>query len=101
MSDLTQESDRVLREARIVRDDNRAGGRHRKVSIGQESKRIKRTNWVKRIRNVMIAIFAIWVAGGIAGAIAGGLIGDHNDDLYKELEGVSLKHFEKLGGITR
>jgi quinol monooxygenase YgiN len=29
------------------------------------------------------------------------VIGDHNDDLYKELEGISLKHFEKLGGITR
>ncbi|WP_379548176.1 hypothetical protein ACFCW2_03350 [Qipengyuania sp. DSG2-2] len=73
MNDITHDSDRILREAQIVRDDNRAGGRHRKVSIGQGSKRIKRTNWVKRIRNVMIAIFAIWVAGGIAGAILNGI----------------------------
>jgi quinol monooxygenase YgiN len=29
------------------------------------------------------------------------IIGDANDELYGELEGIDLKHFEKLGGITR
>ncbi len=74
MNDLTRDSERLLQEARIVRDDNRAGGRHRRSSsIGQGSKRLKQTNWVKRIRNVLIAVFAIWVAGGIAGAILNGI----------------------------
>ena len=57
MNDLTRDSERLIQEARIVRDDNRAGGRHRRsASIGQGSKRLKQTNWVKRIRNVLIAI---------------------------------------------
>ena len=73
MNDLTRNSDRLIQEARIVRDDNRSGGRHRRESIGQGSRRIKRANWVKRIRNVLIAVFAIWVAGGIAGAILNGI----------------------------
>ena len=29
------------------------------------------------------------------------VVGDHNDDLYQELEGIALLHFEKLGGVTR
>ena len=29
------------------------------------------------------------------------VVGDVNDDLYKELEGNALLHFEKLGGVTR
>lgn len=74
MSDFTQDSDRLIREAQVVRNDNRRGGRHRRiVSIGQGSKRLKRVNWVKRIRNVLIAVFSIWLAGGIAGAMFNGI----------------------------
>jgi quinol monooxygenase YgiN len=29
------------------------------------------------------------------------VVGDANDDLYKELEGLKLQHFDKLGGIVR
>lgn len=74
MNDLTRESDRVLEDARRVRDDNRAGGRHRRsFSIGEGSARVKRENLKKRIRNVVLAVFAIWVATGIAGAMLSGI----------------------------
>lgn len=74
MNDLTRQSDRVLDDARRVRDDNRAGGRHRRGgSIGQGSQAIKRANWTLRIRNIVIALFTILVAAGIAGAMFDGI----------------------------
>lgn len=74
MSDLTQDSDRVLQDARIVRDDNRAGGRHRRTaSIGKGSAKIKTQHLLKKLRNVMLAIFGIFVAAGIAGTILNGI----------------------------
>ena len=42
MGELTETSGRVLEEARRVRDDNRAGGRHRRAgSIGAGSAKLK------------------------------------------------------------
>lgn len=74
MNDLTRQSDRVIEDARRLRDDNRAGGRHRRTaSIGEGSARVKRENLKKRIRNVVIAIFTIWLASGIAGAMFSGI----------------------------
>ncbi|WP_324262373.1 hypothetical protein U4960_04440 [Altererythrobacter sp. H2] len=74
MNDLTRQSDRVLEDARRLRDDNRAGGRHRRSSsIGQGSQAIKRANWTLRIRNIVIALFTILVAAGIAGAMFDGI----------------------------
>ncbi|QZD96263.1 hypothetical protein [Qipengyuania gelatinilytica] len=74
MGDLTRDSDRIIENARIVRDDNRTGGRHRReVSIGAGSAKIKKDIWVKRIRNIAIALFGIWVATGIAGLILDGI----------------------------
>ncbi|MGB7372968.1 hypothetical protein [Pontixanthobacter sp.] len=73
MNDLTHQSEQILNHAKQVRDDNRNGGRHRMASIGQGSKRIKRANWVKRIRNIIIAVGAIFVTAGIAGAVLNGI----------------------------
>lgn len=74
MTDLTRHSDRVIEEARRVRDDNRAGGRHRRAaSIGEGSARIRRENLRTRIRNVVLAVFAIWVGAGIAGMMLSGI----------------------------
>lgn len=74
MGDLTKDSQRLIEEGRRLRDDNRTGGRHRLApSIGQGSKRIKRNNLIKRIRNVVIAVFTIFLAAGIAGAIFDGI----------------------------
>ncbi|MEZ5681616.1 MAG: hypothetical protein R3E14_10010 [Erythrobacter sp.] len=74
MGDLTRESDRLIREARIVRDDNRAGGRHRRsLSIGEGSAKVKRDHLMKKVRNIVIALFAIWVGMGALGVILNGI----------------------------
>ncbi len=74
MSDLTSDSDRLINEGRILRNDNRSGGRHRReVSIGQESQRIKRRHWGTKIRNVILALFAIWIGAGVLGVILNGI----------------------------
>ena len=74
MSDLTRDSDRLLGEGRALLRDNRDGGRHRRTpSIGEGSARLKKSNLKARIRNVLLAVFAIWVATGIVGAIVNGI----------------------------
>lgn len=74
MADLTHDSDRILSDGRALVRDNQEGGRHRRTpSIGEGSKRIKRSNLKLRIRNVLIAVFAIWMASGIVGAFVNGI----------------------------
>ena len=74
MADLTRDSDRILSDGRALVRDNQDGGRHRRTpSIGEGSKRIKRSNLKLRIRNVLIAVFTIWVASGIVGAFVDGI----------------------------
>lgn len=74
MSDLTQDSERLLQQGRALRDDNRAGGRHRRAaSIGKGSAKIKTQHLLKKLRNVMLAIFGIFVAAGVAGSILNGI----------------------------
>ena len=74
MTDLTRDSDRLLGESRVLLRDNREGGRHRRTpSIGEGSARIKRSNLKKRLRNILLAVFAIWLAAGILGAIIEGI----------------------------
>ena len=74
MNDLTRDSDRILSEGRALVRDNQGGGRHRRtVSIGEGSARLKKSNLLKRVRNVVIAVFAIWVAAGVLGAIVDGI----------------------------
>ena len=76
MSDLARDSDRHIEEARRVRDDNRAGGRHRREqssAIGNESRKLRRRHRRRKLRNIVIALFAIWVATGIIGSIIEGI----------------------------
>ena len=74
MADSTRDSDAILRAAKTSLQMNREGGYHRRGgSIGEGSKRLKRNNWKTRIRNVVIAVFAILLAGGIAGAMFNGI----------------------------
>lgn len=74
MSDLTRDSDRLLGEGRTLLRDNREGGRHRRTpSIGEGSARLKKSNLKTRVRNVLLAISAIWLAAGILGAIVEGI----------------------------
>ena len=74
MNDLTRDSDRILSESKALVRDNREGGRHRRApSIGQGSAKAKRDHLLKKVRNVVIAVFAIWLASGVAGAIFSGI----------------------------
>lgn len=73
MGDLTNDSDRLIEEGRRLRDDNRDGGRHRRASIGQESRRLKRINWMKRIKYLAGAIATIFVTAMVAGLVLDGI----------------------------
>lgn len=76
MGDLTTHSDRLIAEARIVRDDNRTGGRHRRdiaASIGKGSAAIKRKAFLKTIRNLSIVTLMVLVGAIVIGMIINGL----------------------------
>lgn len=74
MGDLTKESDRLIEEGRILRDDNRAGGRHRlEGSIGKGSAEIKRKQLFKTLRNLGIATGGIVIAAMVVGLVINGL----------------------------
>jgi hypothetical protein len=72
--DLTRLSDRLIEDARRVRDDNRMGGRHRRDrSIGRGSVRLKVRHWVKKLMRTALAVFTVLFAAAVAGIIGGGI----------------------------
>lgn len=74
MSDLTRDSDRILAESKALVRDNREGGRHRRApSIGAGSAKAKREHLKAKIRNVAVALFAIWVGMGVLGLVLDGI----------------------------
>lgn len=74
MSDSTRHSDEILGAAKQSLALQRDGGVHRRArSIGQGSARVKRDNLMKKVRNVALAVFAIWIGTGVIGAIIGGI----------------------------
>lgn len=76
MDDLARESDRLIREARVLRDDNRAGGRHRRAqarSIGRGSADLRRKNLMTRIKLIGGSLLAIVLAAMIAGIVIDGI----------------------------
>ena len=74
MNDLTRDSDRIIAEARVVRDDNRAGGRHRRESsIGEGSASLKLSHWKKKLVQLAIGTVGVFAAVSIAGAILNGI----------------------------
>lgn len=75
MPDSTSESDRILREAKRSLVTQREGGTHRpgRGSIGKGSAELKMKSLLKRVRNIALAVVAIWVGAGVAGAIIGGI----------------------------
>lgn len=74
MSDTTRHSDEILNAAKQSLALQRDGGVHRRArSIGQGSAKLKRDNMVNKVRNIALAVFAIWVGAGIAGAIFDGI----------------------------
>jgi hypothetical protein len=74
MADLTRDSDRLIGEGRALLRDNREGGRHRRTpSIGEGSARLKKSNLKIRLRNVVVAVAAIWLVTGTLGLIDDGI----------------------------
>ncbi len=74
MGDLTRDSDRLIREARTVRDDNRAGGRHRRVApIGRGSAEMRSRHLRTKLKRIAIAFAAIFVGSIAIGLVIDGL----------------------------
>jgi hypothetical protein len=76
MADTTPESDRILRDAKMSLAVQRDGGTHRsasRISIGKGSAELKMKSLLTKVRNVALAIFAIWLGAGIAGAFLNGI----------------------------
>jgi hypothetical protein len=77
MADSTHDSDRILREAKTSLLAQREGGTHRPAprgrSIGKASAEVKTKALLKKARNIVLALLALYVAAGITGAIIGGI----------------------------
>ena len=80
MADTTAESDRILRAAKQSLVTQRDGGTHRpgqglgRGSIGKGSAELKMKSLLKRVRNIALAVVAIWVGAGIISAVVGPLL---------------------------
>lgn len=74
MSDLTRQSDDIVRAASQSLSQQRAGGVHRRAaSVGRGSAKLKMRHWLKKARNIAIAVGALWIGASVIGAIIGGL----------------------------
>ena len=74
MADLTSQSDRLIADAKSLRDDNRSGGRHRRgPPIGRGSGRIRRKNLKQRLTYIVYAFVAIFVGAGFIGMAVDGI----------------------------
>jgi hypothetical protein len=76
MPDTTRDSDRILREAKTSLAVQRDGGTHRPGprSIGKGSAQLKMKTLLKRVRNIALAVVAIWIGAGIFSAVIGPLL---------------------------
>ncbi len=72
MAGEAKNSDLILREARQSLNNQRAGGR-RAVSIGQRSAALKRRHFKTKLRNIALAIGAVWLAVVAAGIVLDGI----------------------------
>lgn len=77
MPDSTRDSDRILREAKTSLAVQRDGGTHRPAprgaSIGKASAEVKTKALLKKVRNIALALLALYVGAGITGANIGGI----------------------------
>lgn len=74
MSDLTRQSDDIVRAARQSLSQQRAGGVHRRsASIGKGSAKLKLRHWARKARNIVLAVGGLWIGASIIGAIIGGI----------------------------
>lgn len=90
MADSTQDSDRIMANAKSSLNVQREGGYHRRAnSIGEGSKKLKSRHLGKKIRNIVLAIGAVLVAASIAGIVLEGL----------GFVGVMLTFFALIGAV--
>jgi hypothetical protein len=77
MPDTTRESDRILREAKRSLVTQREGGTHRPAprgaSIGKASAEVKTKALLRKARNIVLTLLALYIGAGITGAIIGGI----------------------------
>lgn len=73
MADTTRESDAILADARRSLAENRAGGYHRRASIGRGSAALKTRHLVGKIKRIVLAVGAIVAAAMVAGLIVDGI----------------------------
>ncbi|HAU21686.1 MAG TPA: hypothetical protein DCS24_03665 [Erythrobacter sp.] len=74
MVDTTKHSDEILTAAGRSLQVQREGGTHRPgPSIGQGSAKLKWQNRLKKIRNVALAVGAVWIGASIIGLVIEGL----------------------------
>jgi hypothetical protein len=78
MGDLTKDSDRLIIEGRRLRDDNRDGGRHRRVgpprrSIGRGSAQARLRHFARKVIRILMAVAVVLVGAMIAGIVLGGI----------------------------
>ncbi|MXO75790.1 hypothetical protein GRI40_11235 [Altererythrobacter aerius] len=72
--DSTRESDRIMIDASRSLVVQQHGGYHRRAkSIGEGSRKLKQRHWAKKLRNIVIAVLAIWLAAGVVGTIVSGI----------------------------
>ena len=76
MPDTTRESDAILRAAKQSLAVQREGGTHRPGprSIGKGSAELKAKSLLKRVRNIALAVVAVWIGAGIFSAVVGPLL---------------------------
>lgn len=74
MTDLSRQSDAILRDARQSLVTQQEGGYHRRAgSIGKGSAEIKAKHLANRLVTAAIGITGVLVAAGVVGAIIGGI----------------------------
>ena len=74
MDDLTRQSDRILADARALRDDNRDGGRHRRLpAIGEGSAQLRRDFGKKKAKRIAMTALAIFIAVTTLGIVIDGI----------------------------
>ncbi len=74
MTDSTKQSDQILSAASQSLQVQRQGGTHRPgPSIGKGSAGLKTKNLLTKVRNIVLAVLAIWIGAGIAGALFSGI----------------------------
>ena len=73
MPDSTHESDVIMAGARRSLAENRAGGYHRRASIGRGSADLKSRHLIGKVKRIALAVGGIVIAAMVAGMVIDGI----------------------------